>query len=216
LTEPAAQAPPGRWISVAASGEATIAPDMAVVTLAASASGGDVASLRADVNTRASAVLAALRDLGVADGDIDAPDIRIEPQYDYRRGQRPIGYRVVRDMTVRVRDLERLGEVFDGIVRAGANEVHGAQMAASDPSVAEHAALEAAVRAARNKAELLARSAGVTLGAVARIEEEAGWAGPPQPMFRAMAAADSAEVPTEVVPGELRVSRQIRVWFLID
>lgn len=205
----------GRWISVSASGEATVAPDLAVLSFAMSANGAEAAPLRGDVNTRSSAVLAFLRERGVAEADLDAPDITVEPRYDYRRGRRLVGYRVVRSMTARVRDLDRLGELLDGIAAAGANEVHGARMAASDPSAAEHAALESAVGRARAKAEVLARAAGVTLGALARVQEEGGWEGPPQPLLRMAAAESAAEVPTEVVGGDLHVTRQIRAWFVI-
>ena len=204
-----------RWISVTAAGEATIAPDVALVSFAVTGDGADLAPLRDDVNSRSSAVLAAVRALGVAEADIDAPDVSIHPQYDYRRGQRLTGYRVSRGMTVKVRDLDGLGAVLDGLVRGGANEVQGAQMMASDPSAAEHVALGAAVRSARAKAEALAEAAGVAVGGVARIEEEGGWDGQPQPMFR-MAAAESADVPTEVVRGDLTVRRQIRVWFSLE
>jgi uncharacterized protein len=205
-----------RWISVTASGEATVAPDMAVVTFTVTEMGADLGATRNEVNARSSAVLAAVRSLGLAEKDIDAPDIAIQPQYDYRRGQRLLGYRVARGMTVRVRDLTLLGEVLDGVSRAGANQVHGAQMVASDPTAAEQAALVAAVTVARAKAEALAQAAGVTLGAVARIEEEGGWDGPPQPMFRMAAAAESADIPTEVVAGDLTVRRQIRAWFSLE
>ena len=210
------EAPVGRWISVSASGEATVAADLAVLSFAVSASGAETSPLRAEVNTRSSAVLASLREGGVAEADLDAPDINIEPQYDYRRGRRLVGYRVVRSMTARVRDLDRLGELLDGIAAAGANEVHGARMAASDPSAAEHAALESAVARARAKAEVLARAAGVTLGAVARVQEEGGWDGPPQPVLRMAAAESAADAPTEVIAGDLHVTRQIRAWFEID
>ena len=107
-------------------------------------------------------MLAGLRELGVAEGDLNAPDVGIHPEYDYRKGQRLTGYRVVRQMTVKVRDLDRLGDVLDGLVAAGANEVHGAQMSAADPSAAEHAALRAAIAAARAKADALAEAGGVT------------------------------------------------------
>src|SRR5919106_7018974 len=145
-----------RWISVTATGEATAAPDLAVVSFAVSGSGKQLASTRDDVNARSSSVLARLRELGIAEGDLNAPDVGIHPEYDYRKGQRLTGYRVVRQMTAKVRELDRLGEVLDGLVAAGANEVHGAQMTASDPSAAEHEALRAAVRAARAKAEAVA------------------------------------------------------------
>jgi hypothetical protein len=203
-----------RTISVSAQGEASVAPDLAVVSFAVSGDGKELAPTRDDVNRRSSAVLARLRELGIADGDLNAPDVGIHPQYDYRRGQKLIGYRVMRQMTAKVRALDALGEVLDGLVGAGANEVHGAQMTASDPSVAEHAALESAVAAARAKADVLARAAGVTLGPVERIEEEPGSDAGPLPKFRAMGAmAEAADVSTEVATGDVTVTRQIRAWF---
>jgi uncharacterized protein YggE len=209
--------PEGRWVSVTAEGEATVAPDMALVSFAVTATGKELAPTRVDVNTRSTAVLARLRELGVADADLTAPDVAIHPEYDYRKGQRLIGYRVARQMTARIRDLDALGGILDGLVGAGANEVGGAQMTASDPSAAEHEALRAAVVAARAKAEALAASAGITLGEVARIEEEAGPGVMPMPKFRAMGAmAETMEVPTEVSAGDLTVTRRIRAWFSIS
>jgi uncharacterized protein len=202
------------WIAVTASGEASVAPDLAVVAFAVTGSGKDLPPTRDDVNRRASAVIARLRELSVDDADIKAPDVSIQPEYDYRRGQRLTGYRVSRDFAVRVRDLTRLGEVLDGIIGSGANEVRGAHMSSSDPAAAEHAALAEAVRAARAKAEVLAATAGVSLGGVLRIEEEPSFDSPPGPLFRAM-AAESSDMPTEVVTGDLTVTRRIRAWFLV-
>jgi uncharacterized protein len=205
-----------RWISVTAQGESSVAPDLALVSFAVTGNGKELGPTRDDINIRSSAVLAKLRELEIAEADVNAPDVGIQPEYDYRRGQKLIGYRVTRQMTARVRDLDRLGEVLDAVVGAGANEVGGAHMTAADPSAAEHAALEAAMAAARAKAAVLAASAGVALGDVARIEEEAGPGAGPLPKFRAMGAmADAADVPTEVSPGDLTVTRRIRAWFSI-
>jgi uncharacterized protein len=204
-----------RGISVSAQGEAWVAPDLAIVSFAVSGDGKVLGPTRNEVNARTSAVLARLRELGIAEGDLHAPDVGIHPQYDYRKGQRLIGYRVMRQMTAKVRDLDRLGDVLDGLVAAGANEVHGAQMSAADPSAAEHAALEAAMQAARAKAQVLADAAGVSLGAVTKIEEEADFGGPPIPRIGMMRLAESADAPTEVSAGDLTVTRRIRVWFAI-
>jgi uncharacterized protein YggE len=201
-------------ISVTGQGEATVAPDLAVVSFAVTGTGKELGPTRDDVNERSSAVLARLRELAIAEADLNAPDVGIHPEYDYRKGQRLLGYRVVRHMTVKVRDLDRLGEVLDGIVIAGANEVHGATMSASDPSAAEHEALRAAVAAARAKAEVLAEAAGVALGPVTRIEEEPA-PGPPQPRGAMLAVAEAAGPPTEVAAGDLAVTRRIRAWFTI-
>ena len=205
-----------RWISVSGDGEATVAPDMAVVTMAVSAKGKDLGPTRDDVNTRTSSVLERLRELGVADADLQAPDVEIHPEYDYRRdGQKLIGYRVSRTLTARVRALDTLGEVLEAISAAGANEVHGARMAASDPSGEEHAALAAAVEAARASAEAIANAAGVTLGDVIRVEE-AERIEMPRGAIRMAAMAESADVPTEVAAGELTVRRVVRARFAID
>ena len=205
-----------RWISVSGQGEATVAPDMAVVTMAVSAKGKELPPTRDDVNTRTSAVLARLRELGVADADLQAPDVEIHPEYDYRRdAQKLIGYRVSRSVTARVRALDTLGEVLDGVSAAGANEVHGAQMAASDPSAAEHAALASAVTAARASAEAIATAAGLSLGGVIRVEE-AERMDLPRGAMRMAAMAESAEVTTEVAAGELTVRRTVRARFAIE
>ncbi|HEY6609267.1 MAG TPA: SIMPL domain-containing protein [Candidatus Limnocylindria bacterium] len=206
-----------RWISVTAEGEATVAPDLAVVSFAVSGDGKELGATRDDVNRRSSAVLAKLRELEIADADINAPDVGIYPQYDYRKGQKLIGYRVVRQMTTRVRSLDRLGDVLDGLVGAGANEVGGAEMATSDPSAAEHEALTRAMAAARAKADAIAAAAGVAIGAVARVEEEAGGGAGPLPKFAARGAmVEMADAATEVATGDLTVTRRIRAWFAIE
>jgi len=205
-----------RWISVVADGEASVAPDMALVSFAVSGDGKDLGPIRDDVNRRSSAVLANLRELGIAEADINAPDLGIHPQYDYRKGQQLTGYRVVRQMAVKVRDLDALGGVLDGVVGAGANEVQGTRMTASDPSTAEHEALRAAIGAARAKAEALAEAAGVTLGAVERIEEDPDRGGPPMARMGMMAMSESADASTEVVAGDLTVTRHIRARFAIS
>lgn len=205
--------PARHWISVTAEGEASVAPDLAVVSFAVSGDGTELAATRDEVNTRSSSVLAKLREVGLADADLNAPDVAIRPRYDHRKGQRLVGYRVVRHMTARVRDLEWLGAVLDGVVASGANEVHGAQMTSSDPSASEHEALRLAVAAAREKAEAVADAASVELGPVVRIEEEPD-RGQPTPRIRMMAMAETAE-PTEIVAGDLTVTRRIRAWFEI-
>ena len=203
-----------RWIAVVATGEASVEPDMAVVSLTVSAKGRELGPTRDDVNQRTSAVLARLRELGVADADLQAPDVGIHPEYDYRKtGQKLIGYLVTRSVTARVRELDTLGAVLDGVVAAGANEVHGAQMTASDPSAAEHEALRVAVEAAGAKAAAIAEAAGVQLGGVARVEEDPDGGHVPMPRMRMTAMAEAGGIETEVAAGDLTVTRRIRAWF---
>lgn len=88
-------------------------------------------------------------------------------------------------------------------------------MTAADLVPTEHAALAAAVAAARAKAAVLAEAASKTLGNVVRIEEEPTFA-QPLPMFRAAAAEMAADASTEIVGGPLTITSRVRVWFAID
>ena len=62
-----------------ATGEASVAPDLAVVSFAVTGDGKELAPTRDDVNERSSSVLAKLRELGIAEADLNAPDVGIHP-----------------------------------------------------------------------------------------------------------------------------------------
>ena len=69
-------------------------------------------------------------------------------------------------VTVRVREIARLGEMIDALAGAGANRLYGIGFEVSEPRAALDAARREAVADARAKAELYAEAAGVTLGPV--------------------------------------------------
>lgn len=198
------------------SGEATVrrTPDVAVVSLGVTLRDKEVAAARDRVNTRASAVLAMARELGIADADITAPSLMVQPIYDYRRGQKLTGYEAARPITFRVRDLARLGALLDGLVDDGATQVHGTAMDLADPAAASGEALATAFDTAAARAQVLAAAAGLTLGAPLRIEEEAG-GGMPMPRMMAMANDAAASLGTEIVAREVEISARVRVWFAV-
>ena len=200
---------------IVVSGEATVrrVPDLAVVSLSVSVRDKQTAPARDEANRRASAILARLREIGVPESDVQAPALTVQPNYDYSRGAPKVtGYQASRPMTIRVRDIDLLGTILDGLVDDGATQIHGTSMELADAEAASREALAAAVGVAQSRAEALATAAGLTLGPPRRIEEEAG--GSPGPfrdvaMFRA--AAESA--PTEIAEGEIEISARIRAWF---
>jgi uncharacterized protein YggE len=73
---------------------------------------------------------------------------------------------------VTVRDTSRTGEVIDLLTKAGATLVGGFSYHAADESSARRAALEAAGRDARSKAEALAASTGKEVGDAIAIFED--------------------------------------------
>jgi uncharacterized protein YggE len=198
-------------------GEAVVrrVPDLAVVSLAVTVRGKQPGPARDEANRSASAILGHLGELGLPEADVQAPSLVVHPTYDYGRGAPKItGYEASRPMTLRIRDVELLGPVLDGLVDDGATQVHGTAMELAEPEAATREALTAAVAVARSRAEALAAAAGVSLGEPLRIEEGESVSGPmPRGAMLRIAAQESA--PTEIAAGEIEVSANVRVWFAV-
>jgi uncharacterized protein YggE len=109
-------------------------------------------------------------------------------------------------VTVRVHDVARLGAAVVARVGAGANQVQGISFGLENPTVAENAAREAAVRALKGKADLYARATGYRILRLVSLGEGGGASPIPRPIpMAAMAEQRMAKVDTSVSPGELTV-----------
>ena len=75
-------------------------------------------------------------------------------------------------LRVTVRDTARAGEIVDALVKAGASLLSGFSYHAGDEAAARRAALEAAARDARSKAEALATAAGREIGEPLTFSED--------------------------------------------
>jgi hypothetical protein len=200
-------------------GEATVrrVPDTAVVSLAVTVRDPRTARARDGANQRASAILEALRELGVPDADVQAPSLVVQPAYDYGRGAPKLtGYEASRPITVRVREIELLGPILDRLVDDGATQVHGTSMQLAEPEAASREALAAAYSVALQRAQTLAEAAGVSLGAPLRIEEELGGMPIPVHDMAMMRGAIAESAPTEVSAGEIEITARVRAWFSLD
>jgi uncharacterized protein YggE len=119
-------------------------------------------------------------------------------------------YHVSNMLEVTVRDVNLAGDVLDGVVEAGANQVYGVTFTVSDDSKWQSEARKNAVADARARAEELAALTGVTLGEVQIVSEVIG--GGPVPI----AYAERAMGGGGIAPGELEMSTQVQVTFAIQ
>lgn len=201
-------------LTVVGTGTVRAQPDQAVVIFGVETQGEALAAALAENNRRASAVLAALREHGVAENDIQTASfqIQIEELRDPQTG-RPAGppiYRVIHRYTAIFRDLGRVGEGVDAAVAAGANRVEAIEFRISNPERLAAEARRLAAEDAKARAQALANSLGVQLGRVLQIAELSA----PQPVPFARAAL-AAEAAVPVAPGELEITVQIQVrWEL--
>ena len=214
----AQQQPPPR-IVVTGEGEAAVAPDMALLSLGVMREAA-TAREALDANNRAMAeVIAAMKELGVAERDLQTAAIQIVPRYNY--SNRPdgtqnaelVGYQVTNTLSVRVRDLKRTGEILDRAVTLGVNQGGGVVFSNDDPSATITEARKKAVADAAAKAWPLAEAAGVGLGKVLEISEQA-FMPPPMPMEAKTFDRAMSAVPVEAGENAYRV--QVNVIFALE
>ena len=192
--------------NLSATGETRVAPNMASISLGVMTEGKNAAEALAANATRMTAVMATLKKAGIAEKDIQTSNLSVNPQYRYVENQAPvlIGYQVSNQVTVVVRDLKKLGAAVDATVNAGANQVNGISFSLSDPSAAENAARETAVRVLSAKADLYARATGYRVLRLVTLSEGGGYL-PQPPIPMASMAMREAKDSSPVSGGELSV-----------
>lgn len=191
-------------------GEATlgVAPDLARVR-AGVISEGRTAREASDTNKKTmTAVMTAIRSAGIAEKDIQTSRYSIQPIYDQGR---PVpgafkGFQASNNVTIKIRDLDKISEVIDRTVAAGANSMGGVEFLVADPSKM----LDAARADAKRKAEVFAQAAGVKLGSALTVTEQSSGFQYPQLYMRA-AAAQPGETP--VAAGEMTLRASVTVSY---
>jgi len=213
--QPSAPADTDPRIIVTGEGSVSVAPDYAQV------SGGvrteaPTAKDATDANSKAmTAVIAALRDAGIAQKDIQTSQFAVRPVYVQQSNnqQKLSGFSVSNQVTVQVRQLGQLGDVLDRMVRAGATDIGNVALLHADLSKELDQARQGAIADARRKAELYAHASGVTLGPVVWITEETAY--PPPVPFGARAAAAPAMSAVPVTVGEDKLQARVTVGFAV-
>lgn len=208
-----AQQPP----AITVSGEARIsaAPDLAEIDGGVTTEAKTAGEATQANNTAMAAVLAALKNAGIADTDLQTSRLSLQPQSSANRsGDGPVrivGYRAANRVTVRIRDIGKVAAVIDTLTGAGANTISGISFSVSQASKLLDEARIQALADARRKAEIYAKAAGVALGEPLNISE--GPISGPVPMLRQAKYAADAGVP--IAPGEETLHVSVAVSYEI-
>lgn len=214
LLAPPAWAGTPPMLTVTGQGSAAAAPDLANVRAGVETEGRTAAEALAANNAAAARIIAALKEAGIAGRDIQTAGLYVEPRHEDPSPARPqrapaiIGYRVVNEVAVMVRDLSTLGAVLDRLVETGANRINSLGFGLADDRPLADEARKAAVADATRAAGALAGAAGVRLVRVLSVTDGGGIG--PQPMPGGIQMRMAAEaVPIET--GETTVRAAVTV-----
>lgn len=207
--EPPGSGPDSGTIVVAGTGRVSVEPDIAILRLGVSVARPTVDGARAVAAATMEAILTAVTGAGVDRRDVRTTLLSVQPRYDYRDEQPPVltGYELANVVEVTVRDLDRLGEVVDGTLGAGATSMDGLSFRLADPEPAEREARIRAMAAARARADVLAEAAGLAIAGVSDIVEGDPLPSPlPRMRAERMMLAADASMPVESGSMEIAVS----------
>jgi len=197
-------------LSVSGTGEVTANPDMASVTFNLSQRSQQAAQAKKLVDTQASNLMKLARKLKIADKDIHAARLSVFPEYDYKRDRQLLGYRVTRDITFKLRNLDNYARLLEDAIGIGAIHNGNLVLGFSDQTSLDRKSMLLAFDDAKAKAEMLAKQAGGSLGRATWISEsETTYPSPPTLMRAQAIEAADASYPT----GALDLKNTVRVRF---
>lgn len=197
-----------RTLTVTAADSVSVEPDLAVIHIGFDTQPEDAKSAYADGARASNAIVAAVKQAGIAESEI-----RSESQYldrDYSNKQHK--FVLHQQWTVKV-PPQRAAEILDIAVTAGATDSGQIDWTVKDEKALEAEALDRAAARARANAEVLAKGMGVRLGSLIYVSNQ--MAAPPFPRPIPMMAmrtsnAEAPPPPLSIEPHQ--VSREATVY----
>lgn len=208
-------------ISVTGEGKTYVSPDIAQLSFGVQT--GRVATAKdamAKLATAMNAVLATAKQQGIDEKDITTENLWLSPAYDYQDGRQiPRGYEANQSLSVKVRDLDKIGDILNAVTAAGANQSGGVNFTLDKPEKAQADARAQAIKQAEAKAKELAAQLGVKLGKLRGFSENGGY-NPPIMMrsVKAEMSMDAGNVaPSVPVPsGQQEVVTSVTLSYDIE
>ena len=98
-------------LDISASGDVRVTPDMATITLGVNTQGSTAAAALQANATQMTKMVAALKQAGIADKDVQTSNLSLNAQYDYPQNQPPHlnGYQASNQVSIVVHDLKKVG-----------------------------------------------------------------------------------------------------------
>jgi len=196
-------------ISVSANADVKVSPDRANISISVQTKHETAAGAASENAKKQTAVINAIKKLGLKDDQISTTNYNVSPTYRYEQNKDPIltGYTVTNTVVVEVRDIKQVGPVIDAALNNGANLISSLDFYAANTDSARRDAISKAVAKAKAEAEIAAQASGGTLGPLLDMNINAEMPGPmppPVPMYAKASGRDMAES-TPINPGDQTV-----------
>ncbi len=204
-----------QMVSFTGEGKVKATPDTAKVEIGLITEGKDSISVQNANSSKMNAVIKFLKERGISGEDIKTSAYNLSPKYEYNKGKSNlVGYILNQALTVTVRDLNKIGEVLDGAVSNGANQINSISLFVDKPEELKNKAREAAVKQAKEQALAASKIAGFNLGRVVGFNENT--LGEPPIYYEAMGkGGGAASLAPQIEPGSQEIKINVTLTYLL-
>ena len=202
-------------VSFSGEGKAKAAPDTAKIEIGLLTEGKDSISVQNENSSKMNSVIKFLKNQGIKDEDIKTNNYNLSPKYDYNKGKSTLaGYILNQSLSVTIRDIAKVGDILDGAVSNGANQINSISMLVDKPEELKNKAREEAVKQAKEKAKFTSKTAGFRLGRIIGFNENS--AGEPPMFYEAMGMGGAvAKSAPQIEPGNQDITVSVTLTYLI-
>jgi uncharacterized protein YggE len=200
--------------TVQGTGDATAIPDTALLNLGVSKTASTVQQAQDQVNTVINQLTQDMQKLGVQSKDIKTTNYSVNPNYG--DNQTINGYAINATVEVKVQPVDKANEAIDAATKDGATDVGNIQFVLNDDKQKqlEDQARKEAIDAAKEKANSIAQASGIHLGRLVDVQEDGGNGGvQPLPMMQAAKVATTDSAPTQLNPGENKITSNVTLSY---
>lgn len=148
-------------------------PDVAFVDFSVVTQGANINDVQEANTKKMNKVITYLKDSGVEEKDIKTTNYNLYPQYTYENTKIPqiMGYQITQTLSIKIRNLDKVGEILQGVVGVGINQVNSLYFGVENDEQIKEQAREIAIKDAKAKAEKLASQLGIRLGKIVGFSE---------------------------------------------
>jgi uncharacterized protein len=211
-------------ITVTGQAEVRVPPDEVVFTLGVESADKDMLAAKKRTDDSVREVLAIARRNNVKPEDVQTSFISVQPKYntddlEYAARQSVkrefVGYQVSKTVAVILRDISRFDALLTDVLKAGVTRLSNVEFRDSQIRKHRDQARAMAMKAAQDKANLLAREIGQSVGPAYSISEGVAnsysLANVSQNRLETGAAGSESE--SAIAPGSISVTAQVTVRF---
>ena len=209
-------------IAVSGMAEQEVAPDMAYIDVGINVRADDAETARTQEAQIASQIRRALLGLAITDNDLQNTSYYLYQEYKVDRNGVRTGDKYVLDSSIKVtvKDLDKLSQVIDNVVEAGATNISNITYALSTQNIIQRQLLATAVENARDKAAVVANAGSRTLGNMlsADINSFDGGTIVAYGANKLRSTTNLAEdgVATKLSPGKIKLNARVQVVFSLN